>query len=665
MRLFFSLTSFVSLAGAMGGSGPWIDADLAAWGPQGLARCNSLEEAQRYCRQLATGHYENFSVASWLLPKSLRQDFSNIYAFCRWSDDLGDEATGDAAHRLRLLDWWREEFLRSSDRPSGHPVLLACRKTMDEHRLSTQPFLDLVEAFQQDQTQTTYATQEELDQYCARSANPVGRILLELADVRSPECLQWSDHLCTGLQLTNFCQDVSRDAEKGRIYLPRDWWSSPRKTSPMLADPSETIEVDQTQWLDRRVSPHKQRLLERWTGVARYHLLAGTPLLDHVPRWLQRDLAMFQAGGLAVLDKIAGQQFDVWTERPKLSKLQHAAIVAHHSFRPMGQDARQRQLQESQRTCRRIAASSRSSFYRAFQLLAPKKRRAMEAIYALARCVDDLADQRGPTPSGHRVSNPPFDPGNLSESQWDGWLDAVASSPFQMPPQAKEWSWLQQDLFPAVGDAVHHFAIQPKWLKDLLVGVRMDSQPMVRMETEDDLCRYCYHVASTIGLCCLRIWGSQSDQADAMAIECGYAFQWTNMLRDIREDAAMNRIYWPRTELQRWGISEASWLAGRPDGPWQKMLADRIERTRCAFDQSWSIVDHLDFDGQRMFSLIWQSYRQLLERVSARIDRLWIERVRVETGTKAKLLATHCLSPWFVRQPKPPLRWSTEACASR
>jgi phytoene synthase len=374
---------------------------------------------------------------------------------------------------------------------------------------------------------------------------------------------------------------------------------------------------------------------------------------------------MFQAGGLAVLDKIAGQQFDVWTERPKLSKLQHAAIVAHHSFRPMGQDARQRQLQESQRTCRRIAASSRSSFYRAFQLLAPKKRRAMEAIYALARCVDDLADQRGPTPSGHKVSNPPFDPGNLSESQWDGWLDAVASSPFQMPPQAKEWSWLQQDLFPAVGDAVHHFAIQPKWLKDLLVGVRMDSQPMVRMETEDDLCRYCYHVASTIGLCCLRIWGSQSDQADAMAIECGYAFQWTNMLRDIREDAAMNRIYWPRTELQRWGISEASWLAGRPDGPWQKMLADRIERTRCAFDQSWSIVDHLDFDGQRMFSLIWQSYRQLLERVSARIDRLWIERVRVETGTKAKLLATHCLSPWFVRQPKPPLRWSTEACASR
>jgi squalene synthase HpnC len=649
----------------MGGSGAWIDAGLAAWGPQGLSRCNSLEEAQRYCRQLARGHYENFSVASWLLPKSLRQDFSNIYAFCRWSDDLGDEATGDAADRMRLLDWWRDEFLKSSDRPSGHPVLLACRKTIENHRLSTQPFLDLVDAFQQDQTQTTYATQEELDRYCARSANPVGRILLELADVRSAECLQWSDHLCTGLQLVNFCQDVERDAEKGRIYLPRDWWSWPRESKKLQQDPVEAMEVDQSQWLDRRVSPHKQRLLERWTAVARYHLLASMPLFDRVPQWLQRDLAMFQAGGLAVLEKIASQRFDVWTERPKLSKWEHAAIVAGHSFRPLGADARQRQLEESQRTCRRIAASSRSSFYRSFQLLAPKKRRAMEAIYALARCVDDLADQRGSTPSSTGSSNPRFDQGNLSDSQWDGWLDAVASSPFQMPPQAKEWSWLQQDLFPAVGEAVHDFAIEPEWLKDLLVGVRMDGQPMVRMETEDQLRRYCYHVASTIGLCCLRIWGSPGDQADAMAIECGYAFQWTNMLRDIREDAAMNRIYWPRTELQRWGISEASWLAGNPDGPWQKMLADRIERTRCAFDQSWPIVDHLDLDGQRMFSLIWQSYRTLLECIAARIDHLWMERVRVGEGTKAKLLAAHCLSPWFVGQPKPPPRLSPESRASR
>jgi squalene synthase HpnC len=649
----------------MGGSGAWIDADLAAWGPLGLARCNSLEEAHRYCRQLARGHYENFSVASWLLPKSLRQDFSNIYSFCRWSDDLGDEAKGDAVDRMRLLDWWREEFLRSADRPSGHPVLLACRNTIENHRLSNQPFLDLVDAFQQDQTQTTYANQEELDRYCARSANPVGRILLELADVRNAECLQWSDHLCTGLQLVNFCQDVERDAEKGRIYLPQDWWSWPRKSNPVLADPLEAIQVDQSQWLDRRVSPQKKHLLERWTGVARYHLLAGTPLLDRVPQWLQRDLAMFQAGGLAVLDKIAGQQFDVWTERPKLSKWQHAAIVARHSLRPLGGDARQRQLKDSQRTCRRIAASSRSSFYRAFQLLAPKKRRAMEAIYALARCVDDLADQRVSTPSVPKSSDPLFDSGNLSESQWDGWLDAVASSPSQLPPQAREWSWLQQDLFPAVAEAVHDFGIDPRWLKDLLVGVRMDSHSMVRMENEEDLRRYCYHVASTIGLCCLRIWGSQGTQADAMAIECGYAFQWTNMLRDIREDAAMNRIYWPRTELEQWGISEASWLAGKPDGPWQKMLATRIERTRHAFDHSWPIVDHLDIDGQRMFSLIWQSYRTLLESIAARIDRLWVERIRVGTGTKATLLAAHCLSPWFVRLSKPPLGLSPEATGSR
>ena len=185
--------------------------------PEGCAPA----EAQRYTRWLATHHYENFNVVSWLLPRRLHQHFYNVYAYCRWSDDLGDEV-GDPARALELLDAWEEELqlVYRADRGPSHPVLIALRETVRAKNIPIEPFRDLLRAFRQDQRVHRYATWEEVLDYCVYSANPVGRLVLYLCDYRDEERQRLSDYTCTALQLANFWQDVSRDLEKGRIYIP-------------------------------------------------------------------------------------------------------------------------------------------------------------------------------------------------------------------------------------------------------------------------------------------------------------------------------------------------------------------------------------------------------------------------------------------------------------
>src|SRR5271154_2137184 len=185
-------------------------------------RC-SAEEAQRYTRWLATHHYENFGVVSWLLPRHLHQHFYNVYAYCRWSDDLGDEIA-DRARALELLDDWEEDLRhcwRHGEEPS-HPVMIALRETVRAKHTPLRLYVDLLRAFRQDQKTQRYATWKDVLGYCAYSANPVGRLVLHLCDYRDEQRQRLSDATCTALQLANFWQDVSRDLGKGRIYIPLD-----------------------------------------------------------------------------------------------------------------------------------------------------------------------------------------------------------------------------------------------------------------------------------------------------------------------------------------------------------------------------------------------------------------------------------------------------------
>jgi squalene synthase HpnC len=281
--------------------------DLTQWGPQGSRSqtAPSLSDSEAYCRQLATTHYENFPVVTWLLPKRLHQHFFNVYAFCRWADDLGDEA-GDPQTALKLLDWWQSETERCFDGQVSHPVFVALRPTINRFQIPREPFLNLISAFRQDQTVREYDTFAQLRDYCARSADPVGRLILLVCEQSTPENVALSDSICTGLQLANFWQDVARDFAIGRIYLPREDY--------------ERFGYQRSDFDRRATNPPFLELMRFEVERARRFLTNGLPLAERMPGRLQLDIDLFVRGGLCILKRIEQIGFRVWETRPTVTK---------------------------------------------------------------------------------------------------------------------------------------------------------------------------------------------------------------------------------------------------------------------------------------------------------------------------------------------------------
>jgi squalene synthase HpnC len=280
--------------------------------PELLERKWPVAESLAYTSWLATHHYENFHVVSFLLPKRLHQDFYNVYAFCRWSDDLADEI-GDPGESLRLLAWWRGELEKMYAGEASHPVYVALRATVDRCGLPMEPFSDLITAFEQDQTVTRYQNFEELFQYCRYSANPVGRLVLGLCGYQDEARQRLSDATCTALQLANFWQDVTVDWEKDRVYLPLDVL---RKHGSSVAAIS-----------DRRFDASFRAAMKESVGVARALFLEGLPLADQVDRRLAIDLELFSRGGLKVLEKIERMDYNVLSARPAISKVERVGLL--------------------------------------------------------------------------------------------------------------------------------------------------------------------------------------------------------------------------------------------------------------------------------------------------------------------------------------------------
>jgi squalene synthase HpnC len=269
------------------------------------ARPPSLAEAQAYCARLARTHYENFSVATFLLPRRLRQHFYNVYAYCRISDDLGDE-TGNPAVSLRLLDEWEAELGACYDGQPRHPVFVALTRTVSEFQIPRQTFADLLRAFRQDQTVNRYESFPDLLDYCRYSANPVGRLVLYLAGYRDPERQGLSDSTSTALQLANFWQDVSRDWEKGRVYLP-------------LED-LRHFAVSESDIASGRNTPAFRRMMRFEVERTEEWFERGLPLVGLVDRELSVDLELFTRGGQEILRAIARQDYAVLGQRPALSR---------------------------------------------------------------------------------------------------------------------------------------------------------------------------------------------------------------------------------------------------------------------------------------------------------------------------------------------------------
>jgi squalene synthase HpnC len=272
----------------------------------------SMEAARRYCERLAKSHYENFLVAGVFCPRPLRQHFYNVYAYCRISDDLGDEI-GDTQKSLILLDWWEDELNAMYRGTPRHPVFMALSETVLKFGIPADPFRDLLSAFRQDQVVTRHPTYVDLLAYCKSSANPVGRLVLYLCGYSDAQRLAHSDKTCTALQLANFWQDVTRDLDKDRVYIP-------------LEDLDRFGYTEQALF-ERRFTPEFAALMK--FEVDRTHVMfaEGLKLCEMVDRRVRLDIEMFNRGGLEVLRMIEHRGYDVLTQRPAVSKRKQMAML--------------------------------------------------------------------------------------------------------------------------------------------------------------------------------------------------------------------------------------------------------------------------------------------------------------------------------------------------
>ncbi len=272
----------------------------------------TLQQALAYCRTLAESHYENFHVATWFLPKALRPHFHAIYAYCRISDDLGDEV-GDPAVALALLDLWGRELDACYEGHACHPVFVALAQTIRACSIPKEPFADLLTAFRQDQTTHRYQSMADVLGYCRYSANPVGRLVLYACGEVSEENFQLSDATCSALQLANFWQDVRVDYEKGRVYLPQEDMRRFGVSDETIARGTPT--------------PEFRALMRHEVEFARSLFERGMPLVCKVQRDLALDLDLFSRGGLEILRSIERCDYDVLSARPAIANSSKFALL--------------------------------------------------------------------------------------------------------------------------------------------------------------------------------------------------------------------------------------------------------------------------------------------------------------------------------------------------
>jgi squalene synthase HpnC len=290
---------------------------------------DSLQRAYATCARLARDHYENFPVASLLLPRRMRPAIAAIYAFARTADDFADEPGRTKPERLRLLDGWLERLhnaaagrTASSSDSADDLIFLALRDAMRTHRLPVRLFEDLLSAFRQDVTVNRYETWTDVLDYCSRSANPVGRLVLRVAGHENEALDRASDALCTALQLTNFWQDFARDWRNGRLYVPRE-----------TCDRGGAREDD----LDRAVvTPAWRTAFQEMASRTRTLFAAGRPVCDGVGGRLQLELRFTWLGGSRILDKLERTGFDVFNRRPTLGAGDVPALVWRAASWPPG-----------------------------------------------------------------------------------------------------------------------------------------------------------------------------------------------------------------------------------------------------------------------------------------------------------------------------------------
>jgi len=599
----------------------------------------SLAEAERYTHWLATHHYENFQVVSWMLPRPLRRHFYNVYAYCRWADDLGDEI-GDTKRALELLDWWENELSLCYEGRPSHPVFVALAPTIRAFDIPAQPFRDLLTAFRDDQTVHLYPTWADVLGYCRYSANPVGRLVLYLCGYRDSERQRLSDATCTALQLANFWQDVSRDLDKGRIYIPID---------ALQRHGLEEKDIE-ARLFDERYAALMRELI----GRTRELFAEGRPLAEIVDSRLRVDIELFSRGGLAVLDAIESIGYNTLAKRPSIGRAKRLLLlgrafagralptfsankgsaIAEGGSRsvsvPVKAKSEAAAVEHSYDHCRHVARSAASNFYYAFYMLPRMKRDALCAIYAFMRLVDDVSDS--PQGSNGSVSERALKRAALS--RWRGLLDKCVAGNTD-----------GHAILPAFADAIQRYRIPSRYFHDLISGAEMDLlEP--QYATFAALQEYCYRVAGTVGLTCVHVFGFQDPHALELAETLGIAFQLTNILRDIRPDLGLGRVYIPAEDLARFGCSVAELERGAVTPPVRELLRFEAERAWRFYREGVRLIGKVDADSGAALWALARIYSSLLARIEERDFDVFSERVRLSSAEKARILLRARVGWW-------------------
>ncbi len=609
----------------------------------------SVAEADRYTRRLATHHYENFNVASWLLPRRLHQHFYNLYAYCRWADDLGDEIA-DPARALELLEGWDQELRDCYAGKPSHPVFVALRQTIRACDIPIEPFSDLLVAFRQDQAVHRYPTWNGVLGYCRYSANPVGRLVLYLCGYRDAERQKLSDATCTALQLANFWQDVGRDLDKDRIYIPLEALAAHGLTEEDI--------------VARRFDARYVSLMKELIARTRELFEQGMPLAERVDSALRVDIEMFSRGGLAVLDSIEAIGYDTLQRRPSIPKskqlqLLSRAIVQRIFARDQAplpsvspepgrmaiveggcvqpdigkiEDAANSGVAGSYSQCHQIARAARSNFYYAFYLLPKPKRDSLAALYAFMRLVDDVADlgeDLQAAQQGLAKWRAAFDEAVTGRSQF---FDGTAAKPLEKPLYG------EREVLPALVDTMRRYNMPARYLHDLISGAEMDLT-VKSYPTFDRLREYCYRVAGTVGLTCTHVFGYCDPRALDLAEKLGLAFQLTNIIRDVHEDAALSRVYIPDEDLARYGVSPEDLSRNEATLGVREVLRFEAGRAWRIYEECSDLLDLVDADSRGALWLLVHTYSALLARMESVDFAVFGERARLSKAEKLIFIA--------------------------
>lgn len=549
----------------------------------------SLDAAYAHCVQLATAHYENFTVGSWLLPRRLRRPLAALYAFARCADDFADEGDASPPTRLAQLDDWERQLDASFAGTATTPVFVALADTVRRFGMSMEPFQRLLRAFRRDVEFAPFATFDDVLAYCRDSAAPVGHLVLALFGHHDAERRGLADRICIGLQLANFWQDVAVDAARGRVCLPLEALQAHGLDPATITNPAAREPL--------------RALMRAEVERARDFLLGGLPLADCVEPRLAREVRLFAWGGLAILARIAAQDYDVIGRRPTIPRRERAALVLRAAVQrtpptyllasaPRA-SYRDRALAEAYAYCADVTRRSSSNFFYAFRLLPPPRREALCAVYAFCRFVDDIADG-----ADRRA------PADLL-ARWREELTAIYDGTPTHP------------IGRALADSVRRFPLAQQYFLDLIRGVELDLTRR-RYATFDELHEYCYLVAATVGLLCIEIFGHRHPSARDYAVDLGVAFQLTNILRDVTEDAARGRLYLPLEDLRRFDCREEDLFSGCYSPRVGALLAFECGRARAYYLRAAGALAAEDRAALAPAEAMRLIYERLLRRIEAR-----------------------------------------------